>query len=185
MREQVEAWVSGEGEISQEIAALDCDLRLYDLGTERPTADSRLGPAMTEAEACLAASYGMMAVEPGLDLLALAAIGSGAALAGTLISGALGDADPLAALAALGGPDIAAMLGAILAARLAGIPVILDGAAAHAAAEIAGALRPDAIDHCRSATRGTSLDAILRDQHETPLAGVRALAALMALHSPS
>lgn len=56
--------------------------------------------------------------------------------------------DPLEILARLGGRDIAAMAGAILAARLQRIPVILDGYVACAAAAILHALNPTAIDHC-------------------------------------
>jgi nicotinate-nucleotide--dimethylbenzimidazole phosphoribosyltransferase len=56
--------------------------------------------------------------------------------------------DPLAILASLGGRDIAAMAGAILAARLERVPVILDGFTAAAAAAILHALDPGAIGHC-------------------------------------
>jgi nicotinate-nucleotide--dimethylbenzimidazole phosphoribosyltransferase len=57
-------------------------------------------------------------------------------------------ADPLEILRRLGGREIAAMAGAILAARVEKVPVILDGYVATAAAAILHALRPDAIDHC-------------------------------------
>jgi len=56
--------------------------------------------------------------------------------------------DPLEILSRLGGRDIAAMAGAILAARLQRIPVVLDGYVATAAAAILHALHPSAIDHC-------------------------------------
>jgi nicotinate-nucleotide--dimethylbenzimidazole phosphoribosyltransferase len=56
--------------------------------------------------------------------------------------------DPLEVLARLGGRDIAALAGAILAARLQRIPVVLDGYAATAAAAVLHALHPAAIDHC-------------------------------------
>ncbi len=56
--------------------------------------------------------------------------------------------NPLEVLARLGGRDIAAMAGAILAARLQRIPVILDGYVATAAAAVLQALHPRAIDHC-------------------------------------
>lgn len=57
-------------------------------------------------------------------------------------------ADPLEILSRLGGRDIAAMAGAILAARLQRIPVVLDGYVATAAAAILHALDPHALDHC-------------------------------------
>lgn len=56
--------------------------------------------------------------------------------------------DPLAILARLGGREVAAMLGAIIAARQQKIPVIVDGFVATAAAAIAHAANPTAIDHC-------------------------------------
>ena len=56
--------------------------------------------------------------------------------------------DPLAILARLGGREIAAMLGAIIAARQQKIPVIVDGFVATSAAAIAHAANPESIDHC-------------------------------------
>jgi nicotinate-nucleotide--dimethylbenzimidazole phosphoribosyltransferase len=57
-------------------------------------------------------------------------------------------ADPLDILARLGGRDVAAMAGAILAARLQRIPVVIDGYVATAAAAVLHALDPGALDHC-------------------------------------
>lgn len=56
--------------------------------------------------------------------------------------------DPLSILARLGGREIAAMLGAIIAARQQRIPVIVDGFVATAAAAVAYAVNPRSIDHC-------------------------------------
>ena len=56
--------------------------------------------------------------------------------------------DPLALLARLGGREIAAMLGAIIATRQQKVPVIVDGFVATAAAAVAHAVNPDAIAHC-------------------------------------
>ncbi len=56
--------------------------------------------------------------------------------------------DGLGILCALGGREIAAMVGAILAARHQRIPVLIDGFVASAAAAILHAIRQDAIDHC-------------------------------------
>jgi nicotinate-nucleotide--dimethylbenzimidazole phosphoribosyltransferase len=56
--------------------------------------------------------------------------------------------DPLEVLRRLGGRDVAAIAGAILAARLQRIPVVLDGYVATAAAAVLHALHPAAIDHC-------------------------------------
>ena len=59
--------------------------------------------------------------------------------------------DPLEVLRRLGGRELAAMAGAILAARLQHVPVLIDGYVATAAAAILHAVRPDALDHCIAA----------------------------------
>jgi len=56
--------------------------------------------------------------------------------------------DPFEALRRLGGREIAAMAGAILAARTEKVPVVLDGYASLAAAAALRAVHPSAIDHC-------------------------------------
>jgi nicotinate-nucleotide--dimethylbenzimidazole phosphoribosyltransferase len=64
-----------------------------------------------------------------------------------------GDRDPLQVLRRVGGREIAAMVGAILAARTERVPVIVDGFVTTAAAAIVHALRPDGVDHCLFAHR--------------------------------
>ena len=56
--------------------------------------------------------------------------------------------DPLEVLARLGGREIAAIAGAILAARLRGVPVVLDGFVVCSAAAVLQALDRTALDHC-------------------------------------
>ena len=56
--------------------------------------------------------------------------------------------DPLLVLQRLGGREIAAMVGMILAARMERIPLVIDGYVATAAAAILHAAHPDALDHC-------------------------------------
>jgi nicotinate-nucleotide--dimethylbenzimidazole phosphoribosyltransferase len=56
--------------------------------------------------------------------------------------------DPLEVLRCLGGREIAAMAGAILAARVNRIPVILDGFIACSAAAVLAKAAPGALDHC-------------------------------------
>jgi nicotinate-nucleotide--dimethylbenzimidazole phosphoribosyltransferase len=56
--------------------------------------------------------------------------------------------DPFEALRRVGGREFAAIAGAILAARIERIPVILDGFAVTAAAAVLQKLRADALDHC-------------------------------------
>ncbi len=176
MTEAVEDIVAGRGPLHELVAQADADRRLYDLALDRPTRASRTAPAMDEADACRAAAYGMMAVEPGVDIFVVSAIGPGAELAAQAM--AAGAGDPLELLAAKGGPDIAAILGTILATRLAGIPLILDGAAAFTGAGVAAALSPTALAHCRAATsEGVGLKSVLAGSADSPLSGVRALTA--------
>ena len=56
--------------------------------------------------------------------------------------------DPLEILRRLGGRELAAMAGAILAARAQRIPVIIDGFVASAAAAVLYAAEPTSLDHC-------------------------------------
>ena len=62
-----------------------------------------------------------------------------------------GLADPLEAARNLGGRELAAILGATVAARRHGIPVLLDGFASTAAAAPLAKLHPGALDHARIA----------------------------------
>ncbi len=74
--------------------------------------------------------------------------------------------DPAEALRRLGGREIAAIAGAIVAARLNDVPVILDGFVCSAAASVLHRLSPTALDHCIAGhlsaepAHGRMLDAI-------------------------
>jgi nicotinate-nucleotide--dimethylbenzimidazole phosphoribosyltransferase len=59
--------------------------------------------------------------------------------------------DPLEVLRRLGGRELAAMAGAVLAARLQRVPVLLDGYVATAAAAVLHAVDATALDHCLAA----------------------------------
>ena len=56
--------------------------------------------------------------------------------------------DPLEVLRRLGGRELAAMAGAILAGRMEHVPVIIDGYVASAAAAVLYKMDPTALDHC-------------------------------------
>ena len=182
--QMVQNFVAGGAAVNQLCRVFDADLRVYELDLDQPTADFTKAPAMSDEECARAMAYGMMAVEPGLDVLCLGEMGIGnttsaSALclalfggiaedwvgAGTGIEGEAMDrkiqtvsagvayhasrsGDPLAVLAALGGLELAAIGGAVLAARMARLPVLLDGFACTAAAAVLHALHPRAIDHC-------------------------------------
>lgn len=143
---------NGAHAVSPLVTAADADLQVYELDLSRPSHDFRKEPALNEQDAARAISYGMMAVQPGVDLLLLSALNPAADLAAAAISRSLaGKNDPLETLLRFGGFDIAAITGAIAAARLARIPVILDGPAAEASGGILRALHPDALAHARDA----------------------------------
>ncbi|QEN90270.1 nicotinate-nucleotide--dimethylbenzimidazole phosphoribosyltransferase [Labrys sp. KNU-23] len=73
--------------------------------------------------------------------------------------------DPLEVLRRLGGREVAAMAGAILAARSQRIPVVLDGYVVCAAAAILHAMDPALLDHCIAghvSAEGAHADVLVR-----------------------
>ena len=187
--QMVQNFVAGGAAVNQLCDAVDADLRVYEMALDEPTADFTAAPAMSEEDCALAIAYGMMAVEPGIDILALGEMGianttAAAALCcglfggsavdwvgpGTGVAGAVlerkiavvdeavarhraeaGDAFDL--LRRLGGRELAAITGAVMAARRARVPVVLDGYATTAAAAVLFVLDPRALDHCLVAHR--------------------------------
>jgi nicotinate-nucleotide--dimethylbenzimidazole phosphoribosyltransferase len=101
--------------------------------------------------------------------------------------------DPLRAAAALGGRELAAILGACLAARHKRIPVLIDGIVSTAAVAPLQALRDDALDHVLaghvSAEAGHPL--LLQELGKSPLLDLRmrlgegsgAAVAVLVLHA--
>ncbi|MEO1475474.1 MAG: nicotinate-nucleotide--dimethylbenzimidazole phosphoribosyltransferase [Pseudomonadota bacterium] len=79
--------------------------------------------------------------------------------------------DPLDALACLGGRELAACVGAIIAARLQGVPVMLDGFATTIAAGVVHAINPQALSHVMAAhsTRRPAHEAALERIDLRPL----------------
>jgi nicotinate-nucleotide--dimethylbenzimidazole phosphoribosyltransferase len=182
-------FVAGGAAVNQLCRTFDADLRVYEMALDEPTHDFTVEPAMSEADCVRAMAYGMMAVEPGIDLLCLGEMGIGnttsaAAVCHALFGGTAEDwtgpgtgvtgtvlankcavvaagvarhkdraPDPLAVLQSLGGQELAAIAGAIIAARLAKVPVLLDGYTCTAAAAVLHAIRPDFLDHCLVAHR--------------------------------
>jgi nicotinate-nucleotide--dimethylbenzimidazole phosphoribosyltransferase len=180
----VQNYIAGGAAVNQLCRAVDSDLRVYEMNLDQPTADFVDAPAMSEADCAKAVAYGMMAVEPGLDVIALGEMGianttSAAALCmalfggtaedwtgpGTGVAGAALDnkravvaaavrrhreaeADPLETLRRLGGHELAAIAGAVLAARMGRVPVVLDGFASTAAAAVLFVIAPNMLDHC-------------------------------------
>jgi nicotinate-nucleotide--dimethylbenzimidazole phosphoribosyltransferase len=182
--QMVQNFVAGGAAVNQLCRAVDADLRVYEMNLDQPTADIVDAPAMSDQDCAKAIAYGMIAVEPGLDVIALGEMGianttSAAALclglfggtaeewtgSGTGVAGATLDRkrevvaaaverhrdaadDPLELLRRLGGHELAAIAGAVLAARMGRVPVVLDGFASTAAAAVLFAADPHALDHC-------------------------------------
>ncbi|HZB54215.1 MAG TPA: nicotinate-nucleotide--dimethylbenzimidazole phosphoribosyltransferase, partial [Reyranella sp.] len=189
--QMVKNFLSGGAAINQLAGSIDADLRIYELDLDHPTDDFTKGPAMSEARAANAMAYGMMAAEPGIDVLCLGEMGianttTAATLSAALFGGTGADwagpgtgvqgkalahkiavidealahhralinqREPLALLAAVGGEELAAIAGAVLAARMGRIPVLLDGYACTAAAAVLHAIDRHALDHCLVAHR--------------------------------
>ena len=69
-------------------------------------------------------------------------------IAKSVILHTTGNPDGVDVLARLGGRELAAMAGAVCAARYHGVPVVLDGYVATAAAATIHAMREDGLEHC-------------------------------------
>ena len=189
--QMVKNFLDGGAAINQLSSAIDADLRIYELDLANPTEDFTQAPAMSEKRTANAMAYGMMAAEPGIDVLCLGEMGianttaaatlcaalfggSGADWAGpgTGVTGqalsrkiavidealahhkdAIAARDPLTLLATVGGEELAAIAGAVLAARMGRIPVLLDGYVCTAAAAVLFAADRHALDHCLVAHR--------------------------------
>jgi len=175
VRARLEAASAGTAAINRLCLAADAGLKAIDLAVDVPVPDVRVEDAFDEAGCAATIAFGMEGAAGGADLLGIADFGVGnqasvAALAAALFGGTaadwaeddLGDAatvlariegthDPLELIRRAGGREIAASLGAILAARFEKIPVLIDGAAATIAAAALHRLAPPAIAHCRFA----------------------------------
>ena len=73
--QMVQNFVAGGAAVNQLCKIVDADLRVYEMNLDQPTADFVDGPAMSEEECAKAMAYGMMAVEPGVDVIALGEMG--------------------------------------------------------------------------------------------------------------
>ena len=119
-----------------------------------PAADlfiaGEMGIGNTTSAAALAAGLyggsGWAGRGTGVDDAGLARKEAAVAAALAHHAGALDD--PFEVLRRLGGREVAAMTGAILAARMARVPVVLDGFICTAAAAVLERARAGALDHC-------------------------------------
>jgi nicotinate-nucleotide--dimethylbenzimidazole phosphoribosyltransferase len=175
VRVRLEAIAAGGAPVNALAQGQGAGLEAFDLAIDRPVPDITHGPAMSERECAATMAFGMEAMAKQPDVLLLGAISAGGDIAAAAIALALfgGEAaewaeadegsvaeaaarclaymgrskDPLEVLRQLGGREIAAMAGAILAARSQGVPVILGGYPAAAAAAVLQRIDPRAIEH--------------------------------------
>ena len=75
--QMVQNFIAGGAAVNQLCRVIDADLRVYEMNLDTPTADIVEAPAMSEEECARAIAYGMMAVEPGIDALAVGEMGIG------------------------------------------------------------------------------------------------------------
>lgn len=145
------------------------------------TADFRHGPAMDSDVATLAVDTGvalaMSLVGDGLDLLGVSALGAGTERSAAVLAAALlgqptdvmvvealernglaidEPAEPLAALAAVGGYELGVLAGACLGAAALRVPVLVDGGSASVAALLAGRLAPAVAGYLFAAHAGAA-----------------------------
>ena len=156
-------------------------LRVLELALELPQEKLEETPMMTEKDTMAAIAFGMEAAASGGDVLVLGDLAYGGETRSlcvikavypdmaqgwdglrdgvadvTLITNILMKSSDLKqttldSLTKFGSREIAAMVGAIIAARSQRIPVLLDGWPALAAAMVLHKLAPQTIDHCMAA----------------------------------
>ena len=87
--QMVKNFLSGGAAINQLAGSIDADLRIYELDLDHPTDDLSRGPAMSEARTANAMAYGMMAAEPGIDVLCMGEMGIANTTTAATLSAAL------------------------------------------------------------------------------------------------
>jgi nicotinate-nucleotide--dimethylbenzimidazole phosphoribosyltransferase len=150
-RDEAEAALAVGIEVAERLAHEGADLLLTgDMGIANTTPSAALVAAFTGASADAVTGRGT-----GVDDDTLArkvdVVRRGLAL--HELSARTARADPVAALAAVGGLEHAALAGFVLGGASRRIPVVLDGVIAGAAALVAQALAPSAVDACLAGHR--------------------------------
>jgi nicotinate-nucleotide--dimethylbenzimidazole phosphoribosyltransferase len=169
---------AGGAAINQLCKTFDAELQVYEMGLEEPTADFTGGPAMgygmlavqegvdliclgemgiantTSAAALCHALFGGEASDwtgPGTGVHGDALENKTRVVAEAVALHSEARDDPLEIMRRLGGRELAAIAGAIIAARMGRVPVLLDGYATTAAAAILHRIEPALLDHCMAA----------------------------------
>lgn len=180
-RARLEHLAQGGGAVNRFARAQGAGVEVFDLALDRPVQDVTERAAASTREVAATIAFGMEAVAKQPDLLILGDLTAGADRAAAVLIAALAGlqaeavalpqdvewtraaldrarsrspASVLDWMAELGGREVAALMGAILAARVQGVPVLLDSTAALAAALALSSIAPDGVAHVLAA--GTS-----------------------------
>ena len=164
------------GPVARVCEHAELGLKVFELAPELPVDDFSRGAAMQESDCAATIAYGMEATTDGCDFLVVRAVAAGEQASITAITAALLGKDsastelrsaaeneiagralkthksclksPLELLRRLGGREAAALAGAIVAARLQRVPVILDGSLAVCVALLLESLHTGSCAHC-------------------------------------
>ncbi len=139
--------IDGTSALNRLCFLLDAELRLYELNREDST------QTVSADEFLRALAFGMMGVEPGMDAVLLIEHGHNHDFSAQQILEAfskddVSDETIFEILCKVGDLSIAAMLGTIIAARMAEIPVFMDTRLGLAAVAVLHRYRSDAAQHC-------------------------------------
>ncbi|PCI83964.1 MAG: hypothetical protein COB24_14915 [Hyphomicrobiales bacterium] len=192
LRQLMDDSAAGNGRLNKMCEVYGHGLRIFDLALDMPTKKSYLEPTLDEKNAAATVAFGMEAIAGGADILAVGALATAAeqvaasvALAimpetAQIIEAEMADDfalisriaincqenKPLEILAAIGGREIAAIIGAIISARTAHVAVILDDLPSLVAALILHQENPNLTSHCRLAICQSDLaNALLQKMH--------------------
>ncbi|MGV8996480.1 MAG: nicotinate-nucleotide--dimethylbenzimidazole phosphoribosyltransferase [Parvibaculaceae bacterium] len=196
-RAAVELFASGGAAVNVLALAQNAGLKVFDLALDMPTPDICVEDALSEQACAATMAFGMESIAGGTDLLCVGAAGGGNIISAAAVAAKLyGDKatdwcddealigtidlalethdlaqDPLEIMRQLGGRELAAIAGAIIAARFQRIPVVLDGFVACVAAAVLHKAEPAALDHCVAAhASGSAPHAkLLKKLGKTPL----------------
>lgn len=169
----IEAVAAGATPVSHLCSEGDLGLNVFDLALDMPVGDITREPALDERACAATMAFGMEAVAAGADLLCLGTVGRAGDLSAIALLGALGHADrdtwpkeiaslvdeasathkshladPLEAMRRLGSREIAAIAGAVLAARTQKVALVVEGLPALAAVAVLHRLNPRVVEHC-------------------------------------
>lgn len=172
----LEMTAAGGAPVNPVCLEVNAGLKAFDLALDMPVPDILTEDAQDEAGAAATLAFGMEAIAGGSDLLGLSAIEVGGKLSALTVAAALmGEGgmilseqegrfidavfarkgqiptDPLEVMRSFAGREVAALVGAIMAARHEQVPVFIDGLPALAAALILHRLDRATLAHVRLA----------------------------------